>query len=130
MLTIRDLDDNLLIEIFIGLLIMVFLLVFMGPPEFYTWAVYTFIGYAASVFFIMPMALGIIERRFPKEYIVLTVIGGAILFVYAVVLGKAWNEIFVDILQTAVVITVLSAFFSVLKKTLERKIPPPWRKKQ
>lgn len=123
-----NLDDNLLSEILIGLFVAVFLAFLMGG-EFYDWALYELISYSASVFFIMPIALGIIQRKFPKEYLVLTLIGGIVLIVYAFVLNLTATDIAINILKTVLIITIFSAFFSILKRTLEKSIPPPWRKK-
>jgi len=119
--------DNLLSEVLIGLTVAVLLALLMGI-EFYNWAVEEFLSYAFSVFFIMPIALTIIERKLPKEYFILGSIGAICLVIYTVILGKTLEEISINILQTIVVITLLSLFFSILKRMIESKTPWNWRR--
>lgn len=112
------------ITFLVGAVLLIVLLFLMGILDFYTWLVVKLISYCSSVFFIVPVAWSLIQRQLPKEYVVLMVFGVGSLIVYALLFGMTIHNIIVDIVQTAVIITIFSGFFSLIKKFVEKKVPP------
>jgi len=117
-------DYDTAITFLIGAVLLIVLFFLMGIPEFYSWTILTLISYCASVFFIVPVALSVIQRQLPKEYIVLMVFGVGSLAAYALLFNMTLQDIIVDVVQTAVIITIVSGFFSTVKKFVEKKVPP------
>lgn len=119
-----DKIDETTIKLLIGAVSLVLLLLVMGIPNFYSWAITSLLSYVFSIFFVVPIALGIIQRQFPKEYIVLMVFGIGSLIIYAFFFDMAPRDIVADIIQTVIIITIFSALFSGIKTYIEKKVPP------
>ena len=119
-----DADYEASITFLIGAVSLVLLLFLMGIIDFYSWVATTLISYCASVFFIIPIALGIIQRQFPREYIVLMIFGVSSLIVYAFLFNMTAHDIAVDVVQTVIILTIVSVFFTSIKRFVEKKIPP------
>lgn len=119
-----DKDSEFSVTLLIGAVSLVLLLITMGMLEFYSWVTTSLLSYVFSVFFVVPIAMGIVKLRFPKEYIVLIVFGGCSLFIYAYLFSMTPRDIAVDVIQTVVIITIFSALFSGIKSYVEKKIPP------
>lgn len=120
----QDKIDETAIKLLIGAVSLVLLLLIMGIVEFYSWAINSLLSYVFSIFFVVPIALGIIQMRFPKEYIVLIVFGIGSLVIYAFFFNMTPYDIIVDIVQTVIIITIFSALFTGIKTYVEKKIPP------
>ena len=119
-----DKIDETAIKLLIGAVSLVSLLIIMGVLSFYSWVITSLLSYVFSIFFVVPIALGIIQRRFPKEYIVLLVFGIGSLIIYAYFFDMTPQDIVADIVQTVVIITIFSALFTGIKTYVEKKIPP------
>ncbi|GAH00350.1 unnamed protein product [marine sediment metagenome] len=119
-----DKVDETAIKLLIGAVSLVLLLITMGVLNFYSWVTTSLLSYVFSVFFVVPIALGIIQMRFPKEYIVLIIFGVGSLIVYAYFFDMTPQDIVADIIQTVAIITIFSALFSGIKTYVEKKIPP------
>ena len=117
-------DYDTTIAFLVGAVLLFVLLFLMGVLGFYTWLVVKLISYCASVFFIVPVAWSIIRRQLPREYVVLMVFGVGSLIVYALLFNMTVHDIVVDVVQTAVIITIFSGFFSIIKRFVEKKVPP------
>lgn len=111
-------------KLLIGAVSLVLLLLVMGILDFYSWAITTLLSYVFSVFFVVPIALIIIQGRAPKEYIVLMVFGIGSLIIYALFFNKTPQDIIIDVIQTVIIITIFSALFTGIKTYVEKKIPP------
>lgn len=119
-----DLEYDTSITFLVGAVLLFLLLFLMGVLEFYSWLITTFISYCASVFFVVPVALSIVQRKLPEEYFVLMVFGAGSLIVYAFIFGKTARDIVIDVVQTAVIVTIFSGFFFFIKRYVEKRIPP------
>lgn len=111
-------------KILIGAISLVLLLLVMGVIDFYSWIITSLLSYVFSIFFVVPIALMIIQGRAPKEYIVLMVFGIGSLIIYAFFFNMTPRDIMVDVIQTVIVITMFSALFTGIKNYVEKKIPP------
>lgn len=120
----QDKIDETAIKLLIGAVSLVLLLLIMGVLDFYSWVITSLLSYVFSVFFVVPIALGIIQRQFPKEYIVLMVFGVGSLIIYAYFFDMTPQDIAADIIQTVVIITIFSSLFYGIKRYVEKKIPP------
>lgn len=120
----NDKVDETAIKLLIGAVSLVLLLLIMGILDFYSWVINSLLSYIFSVFFVVPIALGIIQRQFPKEYIVLIVFGIGSLVIYAFFFKMTPYDVIVDIVQTVIIITIFSALFTGIKTYVEKKIPP------
>lgn len=112
------------ITVLIGAVLLIVLLFLMGILDFYTWLVVKLISYCASVFFIVPVALSVIRMQLPREYVCLMVFGIGSLIVYALLFDMTAKDIIIDIVQTAVILTIFSGIFSTIKRFVEEKVPP------
>ena len=119
------LDDNLVTEIIIGLFIAVILVLIM-QGDFYSWLGETLLSYGASLFFLIPIALGIIKRNFTVESIVIASIGAIFLIAYAIILQKTAMDIAIVILQTILVLSVLSTSLRFIKGRVEHNTRKWW----
>ena len=104
-------------KILIGVITLVILLIIMKPPDFYNWLIQAFLGYLASIFFIMPIVNLILTLK-PTKELILSLIGIIILTIYAIVLNLTLKDIVVIILQTIVVVSLISLFLPMVKKEI------------
>ena len=104
-------------KILIGVFTLIILLILMGPPDFYNWLLLTFLGYMASIFFIMPIVNLILTLK-PTKELMLSLIGIIILTIYAIALNLTLKDIIVIILQTIVVVSLISLFIPLVKKEI------------
>jgi len=119
-----NIENEFPVKLLIGAVSLIILLLIMGILDFYSWTVTSLLSYVFSVFFVVPIALGIIQMQFPKEYIVLMLFGSGSLCIYAFVFNMTPYDILVDVIQTVVIITIFAALFSGIKDYVERKVPP------
>lgn len=119
-----DTWDETASKILVGALSLVLLLLVMGVIDFYSWIITTLLSYVFSIFFVVPIALMIIQGRVPKEYIVLIIFGISSLIIYAFFFNMTPRDIMVDVIQTVIIITMFSALFTGIKNYVEKKIPP------
>jgi len=108
-------------KILIGVFTLIILLILMGPPDFYNWLLLTFLGYMASIFFIMPIVNLILTLK-PTKELMLSLIGIIILTIYAIALNLTLKDIIVIILQTIVVVSLISLFIPAIKKEIMEEL--------
>lgn len=119
-----ELDNETCIALLIGSVSLVILLLLMGFLPFYSWVISTLVAYGASVFFVVPIASGIIKRRFPKEYFVVSIFGLGALVVYAYFFSLTPVELVEEVVQTVIIVTIISTLFYNTRGYLEKRIPP------
>ena len=98
-----------------GTITLLILLVLMGVDEFYSWLTLTLVGYLASALFVVPIAYAIIERKITKNTLCIIEVGFLILIFYMFLSGKSPYDIMINLLQTIVVITLLSTMVRNIK---------------
>ena len=98
-----------------GTIALLILLVLMGIDEFYSWLTLTLVGYLASALFIVPIAYAIIKEEFTKKTAYIIEVGFLILILYMFLSGKTPYDIMINLLQTIVVITLLSTMVRYIK---------------
>ena len=120
----NNIKDEMPIKILIGAISLIALMLIMGIPDFYSWTIDSLLSYVFSAFFVIPIAFGIIQMQFPKEYIVLILFGTISLCLYAFVFSMGPYDIVIDVIQTVIFITIFSSFFSGVKEYIEKRVPP------
>lgn len=96
----------------------------LNPSIFNEWLVEEYLEKAVSIFFIVPIAYSIIRFKYPKEIIVVAIIGGILFGIYAMVFSTSLKEGALLLLQTVAEITLITASIYYIKKVLDESVPP------
>jgi len=111
-------------EILFGSVTLLLLMVVVGVPAWTGWVVVQLVGGLLSVFFMAPLFNAIVNRRMPREMILMVVVGGAALLIYKMLAGATWGEMGIMMLASFTVVSLFSAFLEILYHYGSEKIPP------
>lgn len=117
-------DDEITDKLIVGIVALVILFIVKTPPFFYEWLGYEMLSKTAVLFFILPITFSIINREFPKEYVVIFVIGGLFFLLYMIISNLTLVESIILILETIVEIVLITLVINISKVLLEKNIPP------
>lgn len=117
-------DDEITDKLIVGIVALVILFIVKTPPFFYEWLGYEMLSKTAVLFFILPITFSIINREFPKEYVVIFVIGGLFFLLYMIISNLTLVESIILILENIVEIVLITLVINISKVLLEKNIPP------
>ncbi len=111
----------------LGLLLFIYM-VQNGAPEgvelWFGWIHTEIIGGLLSVFFVAPIVASVINLRLPREMLVLSLIGGAIVVIYKYVTDTTWIGLLSIILSSVVMVSLFSLAFNGIYRLATRRLPP------
>jgi len=99
-----------------GTITLLLLLVLMGIDDFYSWLSLTLVAYLASALFVIPIAYAIMKKQLDEKTIHTIALGCVVWLAYIFISKQTVEAAAISLLQTIVVITLLSTLVNSIKK--------------
>lgn len=119
-----EINDDVATKILFGSITLLLLMIAIGIPAWTKWVSEELVGGLLSVFFIAPLFGAILTRSFPKEMVMLIVIGGSSLLVYKWFTGVTWMGLAIIMLTSFTAVSLFSVTLDLMYKFGAKKIPP------